>query len=51
MYRIQCKNEILMNIGVSVMNYMTGVLLKMIICGILVRVIMSIIRHVKLTNT
>ena len=29
---------------------MIGVFVKVIICGILVRVIVSVIRHVKLTN-
>ena len=41
-YVIQSKNGIMMNIGVSV---------KMTICGMLVHVTVSVMRHVKLTNT
>ena len=44
---IQSKNGNMMNVGVSVRNYMIA---KMTICGILLRVIVSVIRHVKLTN-
>ena len=38
-----------MSFGVK--NYMIGVFVKIIICGILVRMIVSVIRQVKLTNT
>ena len=38
------------NVGVSVKNDMIGVLAKMIVCEILVHVIVSAIRHVKLIN-
>ena len=40
----------MVNVGVSLKNYMIGVLVKRLMCGILVRVIASVIRHVKLTN-
>ena len=40
----------MVNVRVSVTNYIIGVLVKMIICGILVRVITGVVRHVKLTN-
>ena len=43
---IQIKNGIMMNVRVSEKDSMTGVLLKMIICGILVYVIVNVIRHV-----
>lgn len=39
-----------MNVGVRVKSYMIGVLVKMLICGIKLRVILSVIRHVKLSN-
>ena len=39
-----------MNVGVSVNNEIIGVLLKMIICGILARVICKLIKHLKLMN-
>ena len=39
-----------MNKGVSVKNQVTGILAKMTVCEILVHVIVSVIRHVKLTN-
>ena len=42
-------NEIT-NLGGSVNNQRIGVLAKMIIFGILVHVIASVIKHVKLTN-
>ena len=47
---IQSKNGIMMNFFVSVKNYMIGFLAKIIICGILVHVTASAIRHIKLTN-
>ena len=47
---IQSRNGTKMNIGTSVKNYMAGALVKMIICGILVQVIVSLKMHVKLTN-
>ena len=40
-----------MNVGVIVKNQMIQVLVKMNICGIVKRVIVSIIRHAKLRNT
>ena len=40
----------MMNVGVSVKNEMIGILAKIIICRILVHVITSVIRHVKLIN-
>ena len=46
---IQSKNGIMINVGVSVKNQMIGVVVQMIKFGILVRVIVSVIRHVKLT--
>ena len=49
-YVIQGKNEVMMNVDVSVKSYMVDVLVKMIICGILVFVIVSVIKDVKLTN-
>ena len=42
-YVIQSKNGITMNVGVAVKNKMTLVLVKMSICGILVRVMVSAI--------
>ena len=50
MHVIQSKNEIIMNVGVRVKNYMIGVLSKMIICGTLARVIGSVIWHMKFMN-
>lgn len=47
---IQSRNRTKMNISTSVKNYMIGALVKMIICGILVQVIVSLKMHVKLTN-
>ena len=46
---IQSKNGIMINVGVSVKNQMIGVVVQMTKFGILVRVIESAIRHVKLT--
>ena len=40
----------MINFGVSVKNQMIGVLAKMIIYGILARVTVNVIRHVKLMN-
>ena len=39
-----------MNVSVIVKNWMIGVLLKMVIRGILVHVVTSVKRHVKLMN-
>ena len=39
---IQNKNGVMMNIGVSVKSQMIGVLVKMIICGILAHVILTV---------
>ena len=49
-YVIQGKNGVMMNVDVSVKSYMVDVLVKMIICGILVFVIVSVIKDVKLTK-
>ena len=49
-YAIQSKNEIMINVGVSVKNQIVGVLVRMIICGIRVKVIVNLRKHVKLTN-
>ena len=46
-YVIQNKNGIMMNVVASLENYMIGVLVKMIVCGILVHVTVKVIRHVK----
>ena len=35
-----------MNVGLSVKNYMSGVFMKRVICGLLVRVIVSVVRYV-----
>ena len=50
MYVTQSKNGIIMNVGVSVKNWMIGVIVKMIICRILALVIVNAIKHVKLMN-
>ena len=47
---IQSKNWVLANVGVSVKSYIIEALVRMSICGILARVIVSKISHVKLTN-
>ena len=49
-YLIQSKNGIIMNVGVSIQNYMIRVFAKMILCGILARVIVNEIKHVKLMH-
>ena len=41
----------MINVGVRVKNYMISVLVKMIICEILARVIVNVIKGVKLTNS
>ena len=46
-YEIQNKNGIMMNFDVSVNHEMIRVLVKLIVHGILGRVIASVIRHVK----
>ena len=38
------------HVGVSVKNEMIWVLVKMILCGVLARVIVKVIKHVKLTD-
>ena len=38
-------------VGMIVNNYMFGILMKSIICGILARVILNVITHAKLMNT
>ena len=50
-YVIQSKNGIMMTVGMIVNNYMFGILMKSIICGILARVILNVITHAKLMNT
>ena len=47
---IQSKNRIIMNVGVSLKNWMIQALVKVIICDILLRMIVSVLRHVKLTD-
>ena len=47
---IQSKNGVLANVGVSVKSYIIEALVRMFICGILARFIVSKISHVKLTN-
>ena len=47
---IQNKNGIIMIVSVSVKKLMFGVLEKMMTCGIMVCVIASVIKDVKLTN-
>ena len=49
-YVIQIKNRIIMSVGVSLKNWMIQVLVKVIICDILLRMIVSVLRHVKLTD-
>ena len=46
----QNKTRININADMSVKNWMIGVFVKMIIYGILVRVVVNAIRHVKLIN-
>ena len=46
----QNKTRININAEMSVKNWMIGVFVKMIIYGILVRVVVNAIRHVKLIN-
>ena len=46
MFVIKSKNGNIMNFGVSVSNNMVGVLVKMIIFGILPRVILNIVREI-----
>ena len=48
---IQSKNGIMMNVGVSLSNWMIGVLVETFItCGGLVHVIVSAIKNVKLMS-
>ena len=47
---MQSKNRIMINVGVSVKNYMIGGLVKKIIRGFLLHVLVSVIMHVKLMN-
>ena len=47
---IQTKNGIIKNVGMSLKHQMNGVLVKINIGGILVRVIVSVIKHIKLIN-
>ena len=47
---IQSKNEIVMDVGVSIKNKMIGVLVNRIIYGISARVMVSVTKHEKLTN-
>ena len=50
MYVNKSKNGIIINVGVGLKNEMIGVLIKLMVWGILVRVIVSAVRHAKLTN-
>ena len=47
---MQSKSGIIINVGESVKTSKVWILLKRVICGILVHVIVSVIRHVKLMN-
>ena len=47
-YEIQSKHRIMIKVGVSVKYVMIGILAMMIICGILIHVTVSVIRHVEL---
>ena len=49
-YVIQTKIGILVKVGVSAKNWIIGVIVKMIICGILAVVILGVTSHVKPTN-
>ena len=49
-YVIQSKNRVMMSVGVSVKKKMIGVFVKMILCGMLARVIVNVIRYVKMIN-
>ena len=49
-YIIQSKNRIIMNVGVSLKNWMIQALVKVIICNILLGMIVSVLRHVNLTD-
>ena len=49
-YVIQSKNRIIMNVGVSLKNWMIQALVKVIICDILLGMIVSVLRHVNLTD-
>ena len=49
-YVIQSKNGIMMNVDANIKNEMNGIGLKIIICEILARAILRVIRHVKMTN-
>lgn len=44
------QNQIITNVNVSVKNYLIRVLVMTIICGILIYMIVSVTRHVKLLN-
>lgn len=44
-YVTQTKNGIIINVGVNVKNQIIGFFIKMIIFGILVRVVVNIIKH------
>lgn len=48
MYVFQNKIGIIMNVGLIVKNQITGFFAKSFICGILARVIMNVMKHVKL---
>ena len=47
---IQSKNRIIMNVGVSLKNWMIQALVKGIIRDILLGMIVSVLRHVNLTD-
>ena len=50
MYAIESKNGIVMNVSESTKNYLIGVLVKKVTCGILVNMIVSMLKHVKLES-
>lgn len=49
-YGIQSIIRIMINIGANLKNWMIGVLFKMVICAIAVRMILNIIRQVNLMS-
>ena len=50
MYAIESKNGIVMNVSESTKNYLIGVLVKKVTCGILVNMIVNMLKHVKLES-
>ena len=50
MHVIQSKNGMMMNVGVNVENYMIRVFVEKVTGGILVRMIVSVMKHLKLVS-